>query len=153
MANLKDTIVLGNLTITGTVVASDILGKASSAATADNASYASFLKVQGGTTDGASSWTANSASSWSRTWSQRFFNSSLGSTDSGDINFFLRPNNGIELCVVIDGAFYQDTGKFRAVDTASTDLNSCGTIYHLVSCTASEYNSSTKNNNTLYFIK
>lgn len=80
--------------------------------------YAKFLYPQdSATSSGASSWTASSVgSNWKRGWSQKFVHSSI-SSDSGDINFWLRPgvyaSTGTELSIVIDGDYYGQTGTQR----------------------------------------
>jgi hypothetical protein len=87
-----------------------------------NSEYAKFLKPQdSATSDGASTWTGSAvAGTWKRGWSQRFKHTGIGS-DTGDINFWLRPaaysSGGTEVCIMIDGDFYGHTGSKRVAYT------------------------------------
>lgn len=87
-----------------------------------NSEYAKFLKPQdSATSDGASTWKGSAvADTWKRGWSQRFKHTGIGS-DTGDINFWLRPaaysSGGTELCIMIDGDFYGHTGSKRVAYT------------------------------------
>jgi hypothetical protein len=110
----------GDVLMNGKLIATQdwVTAQLGSGGSGSNSEWAKFLKPQSeATSDGASTWTASSVgSNWKRGWSQKFAHSSI-SSDTGDINFWLRPSayasNATELCVVIDGDFYGHTGSKR----------------------------------------
>jgi hypothetical protein len=109
----------GTVTMRGKNIATQdwVTEQIGSGSTGSNSEWAKFLKTQDSvTSDGASTWSGSAASTWKRAWSQRFKHTNI-SSDTGDINFWLRPStyatNGTELCIMIDGDFYGHTGSKR----------------------------------------
>jgi hypothetical protein len=194
MANLKDTIVLGNLTVTGTVVASDIL------------ELSKFLPLAGGNMTGAgpiqyptdngdnkSKYYISSGAGYSvrsgkygvklLVCDQSDCQSGMGqdcgngSTYSGTSNLSYDTwviggkQPGGNLGYISFGFHTKDTADYKRVGYfdypgnltlnygafyhGSNRVVDCtgGSVYHIRTCSASEFSSLTKDSNTIYFVK